>query len=101
MENNFLFYFQEGINNHKKGNINDALISFDKCLSINPIDEEALINRGLMKYILKSYTSALNDYTKAIEINCQNNNAYYNRALCYKELSKYDDALSDLNIIKV
>jgi tetratricopeptide (TPR) repeat protein len=61
----------------------EALVDFDKALSINPQAKKAYLNRAIAKKKLTDYDGAIADL------------AYFNRALIYEMLGQADKACAD------
>ena len=58
-----------------------AMADFNKGLALNPNDEIAFCNRGLLKANLDDYKGALEDYNKAISLKRDFAVAYFNRGI--------------------
>ena len=92
--------YSNAIQKAQKGDIEGALVDFDKAIEMNPDYAEAYHNRG---YYIKEhkgdYKGAIEDYTKAIELT--NNEmllaySYNNRGLAKFKMNNLDSALEDI-----
>ena len=88
--------------NDKK--FDEAILLYDKALSVNPNSKESLVNRGLAKSMKGFYYASIKDFDKAIELDDKFVLAYYNRANTRLERSGpdtpkslYDKMILDLN----
>ena len=82
--------------NVKKGDIDQALLDYDKAIAINPKDSSAFDSRGNAYFAKGKYDLAILDFTKAIEINPNSALAYYNRGTAYKKKGIFDpDRVAD------
>lgn len=72
-----------------------ALVKYNQILSTNPNNEDALINRAYICYILGNVQSAIEDYNKLILLNPQNEDFYLNRGFLYHISDNRDLALKD------
>lgn len=84
-EENFL---DLAIKEHKKGNLDQALVYYQKVLEKNSKDFNIYNNIATIYYSKKNYKEALDNYNKAIKINPSNSTAFYNIALVYQALGK-------------
>jgi tetratricopeptide (TPR) repeat protein/predicted Ser/Thr protein kinase len=86
-----------------KGDLKNALASFEKAVEFKPNDAYSYVNRGIARNGLNDFDGAIEDYTKAIElaepVNDRTNltNAYSNRGAAYKFKGELENALEDLN----
>jgi len=74
------------------------LLSFNKCLEINPNTDFALNNRGSILFNnYQKYNEALADFNRAIQLN-PNGDYYLNRSYCYYRLGQVDKAKADASV---
>src|SRR3989338_5195121 len=66
-----------------------------KAIALNPNDDYAYYNRGIVYYGKGRYDRAIEDYNKAIALNPNNPYAYYNRGIAYVRKGQYGRAISD------
>jgi tetratricopeptide (TPR) repeat protein len=64
-------------------NYQDALVQFQKAVSLSPNYEQALINAGNCYYMLKDYNKAISSFQKVLDINPNNNQANRNLSHLY------------------
>lgn len=55
------------------------IIDYNDALRKNPLDEDAIMERGDMKKSALEYDGAISDYTKVIKLNPRNSQAYFKR----------------------
>ncbi|MCX8069296.1 MAG: tetratricopeptide repeat protein, partial [Thermodesulfovibrionales bacterium] len=72
MEDNTKFhtqlFFQEAIQYHEKGLINEAEIQYSKILTIDPYHKEALYNLSLIHFNRRDYEKALDLLNRCLKI---------------------------------
>jgi len=90
-------YYNRGIANSKKGNLEKAISDYSKAIEINPRDSDAYFNRGLVYHKKNNLDKAISDYTKVIQISPNVTETYYNRALDYFLKEEYDEAWDDVH----
>jgi len=71
----------------------EALISYDKALKIDPRSVEDLNGKGLILNQLGKYEEAITWFDKALEIDPDFIDAMYNKADSFGELGKYEESL--------
>lgn len=74
-----------------------ALLDFDRALSLNPRNVQALINRGLVYFQQDRYDLAIDDDNTVLLLAPNNVDAFNNRGLCYYNQGQYDLAIADFN----
>lgn len=57
-----------GCSEERLGNYDRALNKFNRALEIDPIDDVALVHRGLLRYNESTYDLALKDFEKAVSL---------------------------------
>ncbi|MCE9549822.1 MAG: tetratricopeptide repeat protein, partial [Betaproteobacteria bacterium] len=75
------------------GLLQEALVNYDRALSIAPRDPEALFNRGNALKGLKRFSDALNSYDRALVIVPNHLGTLVNRGNVLQELGRDQDAL--------
>jgi len=75
------------------GNLEDALISYERVIAIKPDYAEAYCNRGTVQESLRRASAALASYDRAIEINPDYADAHFNRGNILRELREFDAAI--------
>ncbi len=70
---------------YKKGDLFNALPSYDKAIETDPHYAEAYNNRGLVYVKQGDFDQAIADFSKAIALNPDDAEAYYNRGHLYAD----------------
>lgn len=89
--------YDEGRYNYNNDNYSQAIISFNKAISLIPSLTSIYYDRGLAKKLKGDYKSALEDFIIAIDSDASNKaDAYYERGLIkYHKLKDSEGALKD------
>jgi len=90
-------YTNRGLIYKRANQYEKAIEMYSLAISINKVEEEALINRGNIYFNEKKYDLAIADYDKCLTIDSLNPLAIENRASAYASLGRYEEALQDLN----
>ena len=56
-------YIRNGVKKAKKGDLNGALLEYNKAIEIYPLNADAYYNRAYVKVQLKDYVGAIIDFT--------------------------------------
>jgi predicted O-linked N-acetylglucosamine transferase (SPINDLY family) len=75
------------------GRHDEALLSHDRAVDLNPDFAEAWANRGVTLSELRCYEKALASYDRAIKINPNHANAWSNRGNLLNDLKRHGEAL--------
>ena len=89
-------YIDQGVNLIKKGQYNEAIVSLDQAIQIDPNYALAYNYRGLAYFRTKSFDKALTDFDKAIQLDPNLAVAYNNRAYAYFQKKDYGKAEENL-----
>jgi tetratricopeptide (TPR) repeat protein len=94
---NIYFFERKGYCNYGLKRYKQALIDFNKAISIAQIEKfpQLLFYRGNTNYRLEDYDSAIADFNKLLEIQPKHLNATNQRGLSYIGLEKKDEACND------
>jgi tetratricopeptide (TPR) repeat protein len=84
---------RKGIDQRKKGEIEEALRSFDRVLELDPINEAALHNKGVALRSAGRYEEALGCFDRAQERDPDNPVILFNRGFCLGKLERFEEAL--------
>jgi hypothetical protein len=84
---------REGIEQRKKGKIDEALQSFDRVLELDPVNEAALHNKGVALRSAGRYEEALKCFDLAQERDPDNPVILFNRGFCLGKLERFEEAL--------
>ncbi len=90
-------YLQSAIRKHKRHQITEALLDYDKAIALEPDSGDLYYNRGLARQEGGDYNGAIDDFNRALEFDPQNDSAYFNRGISKFELKNYRSALKDFN----
>ncbi|MBD2693391.1 protein kinase domain-containing protein [Anabaena catenula] len=90
-------WFEEGNKLLELKLYEEAIISYDKAIAINPDDDNAWHSRGVALGNLERYTESLTSFDKVIVINPDDDNAWYNRGFSLQKLQRYMEALESYN----
>ena len=88
-------YFKLALENHTKGNYEDAIGYYSHAIILNPKSLEYYLYRGCAYADNNKHLKAIKDFSTAIKHNPKNPNFYVKRGSSYIELKEYKKALSD------
>jgi serine/threonine-protein kinase len=74
---------------------NEAVAEYDRAITLDPTEVNAVINRGYCWYRQGLLEQALDEYTRAIRIDPAHAEAYNNRGMVWKDIGEYDKAIKD------
>ena len=75
-------------------NFTEAIVAYDKIISLDPAIAEAHNNRGIVLENLGRFSDALLSYDRAIALEPGSSDVYTNRGNALKYLKRYDEALA-------
>jgi tetratricopeptide (TPR) repeat protein len=81
----------------RSGKNQEALAEFNRAITLDPNNEEALYNRGLLYQSDQQHQSAIDDFTAANGLTPQRAEPLLARAISYLALDKAKEAASDLD----
>jgi Tfp pilus assembly protein PilF len=81
----------------RSGKTEEALAEFDKAITLDPHNAQALYNRGLLYQREKQHQLAIDDFTSANGLTPQRADPLLGRAISYLALDKAKDAAADLD----
>ncbi len=84
---------RKGIEQRKRGEIDDALQSFERVLEIDPTNEAALHNKGVALRSSGRYAEALVCFDRAQERDPDNPVILFNRGFCLGKLERFEEAV--------
>jgi protein O-mannosyl-transferase len=91
-------YHNRGLAYQNQGNLDQALLDFNKAIAINPKEADFYNNRGTVYQDLGNFDQAILDLNKAIEINPNDSGFYNNRGLTYyRHQGNFEKAILDFN----
>ncbi|MGC1932772.1 MAG: tetratricopeptide repeat protein, partial [Candidatus Nitrosopolaris sp.] len=71
------------------GNYTGAILHYDKALTVDPSDENALNNKGAALYKLGNHTGAIEYFNKALAIDPHDVNALNNKGAALNSLGNH------------
>lgn len=90
-------YYALGKAHQELGNNKAALVDYTNSIKLDPLNLNALTNRGLVQGALGNLKAAMADFNKAISINPRYESAYLNRGVTRGALGDLKGAISDFN----
>lgn len=78
--NNYMYFFNLGIQEMNLNNSNEAMAAFNKSIELNSKFASAYMFIGILEFHKEHYDKAREYYTKAIDIDLNLVDAYFNRA---------------------
>jgi tetratricopeptide (TPR) repeat protein len=90
-------YSNRGLLYKWENNPDQALEMFNKAISINKAEKDALVNRGNIYFNRQQFEKAIADYNICLSIDSTMVKAIENRGSAYGALGKYELALIDLD----
>lgn len=88
-------YFIEGILYARKGNIQQALSTFDACINARYTYVVAYLEKGFIYYDSKQYAEALKIFQLAASVSNAYADAYYWQAKCYEAMNNKNEAITN------
>ena len=79
------------------GALDEAIVSFDQALELDPKYSRAWLERGIARADAHRYADALGDYDQAIALKPDDPDAWYNRSNAWFETGHPAEALRDLD----
>jgi tetratricopeptide (TPR) repeat protein/S1-C subfamily serine protease len=90
-------YNNRGVAKFDLGNKQEAIVDYDRAITLNPKYSTAYMNRGNARSELGNKQEAIVDYDRAIAINPKFAKAYNNRGVAKSELGNKQEAIIDYN----
>jgi lipoprotein NlpI len=90
-------FVRQGIQNARKGDLDEAMDDFDQAIVLDPQNVDAYYCRGSVKSRLENWDGAIADFTRNIELNPKSADAYFYRGLARNEKGDLDGAIADDN----
>jgi tetratricopeptide (TPR) repeat protein len=91
-------YRERAFYRFKKGNYKGALEDYNKAISIDTMEIETWLNRGLVKEKLSDLRGAYSDYTKVIDLQENNSKAWMSRGNILSKMRRDKEAIEDYTI---
>ncbi|MCU4166037.1 tetratricopeptide repeat protein [Carboxylicivirga caseinilyticus] len=92
-------FVNKGLKAAQNGNIDKALVFFDKSLALNPDNIDANFYKGQILEQNKAYPEAIGFYSKAIKLLDSKEQFYIRRGYCYYKIDSLNQSLKDLNFV--
>jgi tetratricopeptide (TPR) repeat protein len=89
--------FIEGVYYARKGNIQQALTSFDACINARYTYVVAYLEKGFIYYDKNQYAEALKIFQLAASVSNAYADAYYWQAKCFEAMNNRTEALTNYN----
>ena len=90
-------YYNMGIALQKQNKLEEAIVAYNKALSIKPDYVEAYYNMGIALQVQNKLEEAIEAYNKTIALKPDNADAYYNMGIALKEQGKLEEAIVAYN----
>lgn len=90
-------YYRSGLDKNAAGDLDGAILEYDKAINIYPRYWDAYVSRGLARKNKGDLDGAIADYDKAIETNSALKEAYNNRGLVRQLKGETEGAIADFN----
>jgi protein O-GlcNAc transferase len=87
-------YHNAGYDFHRKRQIDDAIIYYQKAIQLNPSHEQALYNLAAAFHEKNQIDKAIYYYQKALQLNSQFIGAYYNLGTIFQGKKLFDEAIA-------
>ena len=91
-------YLLLGLINGREGKLKDAILMFNKAISINPRSAKAYSDRGVAKGAMGNVKESIKDFGKAIALNPRYADAYRNRGISLESLKDLSAACADWRV---
>ena len=95
IHDNVVVYFNQAKAKEKRGQVQEAIVDYDKIIELQPDNVKAYLYRGQARVRAAEYHEAIMDFDKIIELEPDNSTGYYHRAGAKSQLAKYVDAVID------
>lgn len=93
-------YNNRGLVYFQSGQLNQALIDYNRAIQLNAQLYNAYNNRGNYYAACGQLLAALTDYDQAIDLNPSYVRAWINRGITLRELERYDQAVENFDIVE-
>ena len=86
-------YYNRALAYYYQGNYDRAIADLTKAIELNPKDDEAYNNRGLVYRLTRElYDKAINDFTISLGLNPKLADAYFSKALAFGRSGRQAEA---------
>ncbi|MTJ17774.1 MULTISPECIES: tetratricopeptide repeat-containing serine protease family protein [unclassified Dolichospermum] len=91
-------FFIQGLDKQNKGDNRGAIVAYNEAIRLNPNNDKAYGNRGIVRNDLGDKQGAIADYNQVIRINPNDALAYNNRGIVRNDLGDKQGAIADYNL---
>jgi tetratricopeptide (TPR) repeat protein len=88
-------FLKKGMEEHLKGNIEQAVADFSKAIELNPQDARGYRSRGVAWHHKRDLDKAIADLSKAILMDPGDALTYYNRGVVWHDKGRFGEAIED------
>ncbi|CAN5378745.1 tetratricopeptide repeat protein [soil metagenome] len=82
------------------GDLDRALIDFNRSVQYDPTYENAYVNRGIVFCMKGQFENAITDFNKALELKPDYFDARFNRGIAYTQTNQPDKAIADFTFLE-
>ena len=99
----YRYYFNLGIQETNQGNINEAMLAYNKVIGLKPDFAPVYMFIGILEFQKENYEKAYEYYSRSIDIDSKMTDAYFNRAQIVfatktEDKTELEAALKDLQM---
>lgn len=84
----------------EKGDLDRAMVDFNRSIQYDPLYENAYVNRGIVYCLRGKFDLAIPDFNRALELKPDYFDARFNRAIAYMNTNQEEKAIEDLTILE-
>ena len=82
------------------GDLDKALADFNRSIQVDPLYENAYVDRGIVYCLRGQFDLAIPDFNKALQLKPVYFDARFNRGLAYTQTKQFNLALEDFNVLE-
>ncbi len=84
----------------EKGDLDRAMVDFNRSIQYDPSYENAYVNRGIVYCIRGKFDFAIPDFNKALELKPDYFDARFNRGIAYTQTNEFEKAIADFDYLE-
>lgn len=84
----------------EKGDLDRAMIDFNRSIQYDPGYENAYVDRGIVYCLKGKFELAIPDFNKALELKPDYFDARFNRGIAYTQTGEYEKAIADYDVLQ-